>query len=106
MKICTVLLSTSLLCLVGGCKKESKQPPAKTAETGAVAPTAPAESVEVTLSCGSVGQDFDTCKAGAEAWAKKTGNKANVVTSPTSSTEKLALAQQLLAASATDVDIF
>src|SRR4029079_12594596 len=54
----------------------------------------------------SVGKDFDTCKAGAEAWAKKTGNTAKVVTSPTSSTEKLALAQQLLAAGATDVDIF
>ncbi|HEY0987584.1 MAG TPA: ABC transporter substrate-binding protein [Kofleriaceae bacterium] len=110
MKSCTVLLSISLLCLVGGCKKKSEQSPAKPTESGsaskpAAAPAPPA-SVEVTLSCGSVGQDFDTCKAGAEMWAKKTGNKANVVTSPTSSTEKLALAQQLLAAGATDVDIF
>ena len=110
MKSCTLLLSTSLLCLVGGCKKDSKQPPAKPAEsgsaTGSAAAAAPSAGVEVTLSCGSVGKDFDTCKAGAEQWAKKTGNKANVVTSPTSSSEKLALAQQLLAASATDVDIF
>jgi trehalose/maltose transport system substrate-binding protein len=109
MKSCTVLLSTALLCLVGGCKKESKQPPAKPAESGSAGSggvAAPAAGVEVTLSCGSVGKDFDTCKSGAEEWAKKTGNKVNVVTSPTSSTEKLALAQQLLAAGATDVDIF
>ena len=111
MKTCTLLLSISLLSLMGGCKKESKQPPAKPAEgssgSAAAAPApAPAAGVQVTLSCGSVGKDFETCKSGAEAWAKKTGNKVNVVTSPTSSTEKLALAQQLLAAGATDVDIF
>ena len=110
MKSCTVLLTLSL-CLVGGCKKKSEETPRpadKPAETGkpAATPAAPAGGVEITLSCGSVGKDFDTCKAGAEAWAKKTGNTAKVVTSPTSSTEKLALAQQLLAAGATDVDIF
>lgn len=110
MKSCNVLLSISLLCLVGGCKKKSEQPPAKPAESGSAgtpaATPAPPAGVQVTLSCGSVGKDFDTCKQGAEQWAQKTGNKVNVVTSPTSSTEKLALAQQLLAAGATDVDIF
>src|SRR5262245_13036205 len=109
MKSCTVLLTISL-CLLGGCKKKSAEEaaPAKPTESGAKPGAAPAPSggVEITLSCGSVGKDFDTCKAGAELWAKKTGNTAKVVTSPTSSTEKLALAQQLLAAGATDVDIF
>jgi trehalose/maltose transport system substrate-binding protein len=110
MKSCTLLLTLSL-CLVGGCKKEAPKPadkPAdKPAETGKPAATpAPAGGIEITLSCGSVGKDYDTCKTGAEAWATKTGNKAKVVTSPTSSTEKLALAQQLLAAGATDVDVF
>jgi trehalose/maltose transport system substrate-binding protein len=110
MKSCTLLLSLSL-CLVGGCKKKSEEAPKpsdKLAEAGkpAATPAAPAGGNEITLSCGSVGKDFDTCKSGAEAWAKKTGNTVKVVTSPTSSTEKLALAQQLLAAGATDVDIF
>src|ERR1043165_6149286 len=104
MKSCTVLLTLSL-CVVSGCKKEAPKPADKPAETGkpAATPAAPAGGVGGTLSCGSVGKDFDTCKAGAELWAKKTGNTAKVVTSPTSSTEKLALAQQLLAAGATDV---
>jgi trehalose/maltose transport system substrate-binding protein len=108
MKSCTVLLILTL-CLVGGCKKKSEDSPAKPADKPAETATKPAAApagVEITLSCGSVGKDFDTCKAGAELWATKTGNKAKVVTSPTSSTEKLALAQQLLAAGATDVDIF
>lgn len=110
MKSCTLLLTLSL-CLVGGCKKKSEEAPKpadKPAETGkpAATPAAAAGGNEITLSCGSVGKDFDTCKSGAEAWAKKTGNTVKVVTSPTSSTEKLALAQQLLAAGATDVDIF
>ncbi|HSR98662.1 MAG TPA: ABC transporter substrate-binding protein [Kofleriaceae bacterium] len=110
MKSCTVLLTLSL-CLVGGCKKQSQEAPKpadKPADTGkpAATPAAPAGGNEITLSCGSVGKDFDTCKSGAEAWAKKTSNTVKVVTSPTSSTEKLALAQQLLAAGATDVDIF
>ena len=29
----------------------------------------------ISISCGSVGQDFDTCKEGSEAWATKTGHK-------------------------------
>ncbi|MEO7729762.1 MAG: ABC transporter substrate-binding protein, partial [Kofleriaceae bacterium] len=68
-------------------------------------PAKPA-SAEIAISCGSVGKDYDTCKEGSELWAKKTGNTVKVVTSPTSSSEKLALAQQLLAAGATDVDVF
>jgi trehalose/maltose transport system substrate-binding protein len=103
MKTCIVLLSISLSLTVA-CKKASDDPAPKPTEKTAGTP-APA-TVEITLSCGSVGPDYDTCKAGAELWAKKTGNKVQVVTSPTSSTEKLALAQQLLAAGATDVDIF
>src|SRR5262249_24875432 len=61
----TVLLTISL-CVVGGCKKKSADEPApKPAESTkpAAAPAAPAApaGVEITLSCGSVGKDFDTC---------------------------------------------
>jgi len=62
-------------------------------------------SAEVTISCGSVGQDFDSCKAGVEAWEKKTGNKAKLVAAPASTTDALALYQQLLAAGASDIDV-
>jgi trehalose/maltose transport system substrate-binding protein len=58
------------------------------------------------VSCGSVGKEFETCKEGVEAWEKKTGNKVKLVSSPTSSSEKLAVAQQLLGAGASDIDVF
>jgi trehalose/maltose transport system substrate-binding protein len=108
------LLSASVLFAVG-CKKDAKKDgdtkapdqggegTPKTNEGGA---TPSSEPVEIAISCGSVGKDYETCKAGAEAWEKKTGNKVKLVTGPTSSTEQLALAQQLLAAGATDIDVF
>jgi trehalose/maltose transport system substrate-binding protein len=113
MKSYTVVLSilgSIGLVSAAGCNKKSDDQSAKTSAStkeGAATdkPAAPA-SVEIAISCGSVGKDYDTCKEGAERWAKKTGNTIKVVTSPTSSSEKLALAQQLLAAGATDVDVF
>src|SRR4051812_33370821 len=80
-------LFTALSTSTGACGKKDKGP------------------AEITISCGSVGQDFDSCKAGVEAWEKKSGNKAKLVASPASSTDALALYQQLLAAGASDIDI-
>ena len=60
----------------------------------------------LSISCGAVGQELEFCKTGAEAWAKKTGNQVNLISTPNSSTERLALYQQLLAAGASDVDVF
>jgi len=104
--VLSILGSIGLVSAAACNKKSADQSSSKTAEKGATdKPAAPA-SVEVAISCGSVGKDYDTCKEGSERWAKKTGNTIKVVTSPTSSSEKLALAQQLLAAGATDVDVF
>lgn len=83
MKTFTLLCSAAVLLL--GCKKS---------DSG------------IAISCGSVGKEFDVCKEGVEAWSKKTGHKATVVTSTTSSTDKLAAAQQLLSAESSDVDVF
>ena len=80
-------LITALSTGTGACGKKDKGP------------------AEITISCGSVGQDFDSCKAGVEAWEKKSGNKAKLVASPASTTDALALYQQLLAAGASDIDI-
>ncbi|MCB1766527.1 MAG: extracellular solute-binding protein, partial [Candidatus Competibacteraceae bacterium] len=60
----------------------------------------------LSISCGAVGQELEFCKTGAEAWAKKTGNEVNLISTPNSATERLALYQQLLAAGASDVDVF
>jgi trehalose/maltose transport system substrate-binding protein len=108
MKTLTVLCS--LVVLTVGCKKSedgaaNKKPTEGSAATAPAAPAQPA-SVEIAISCGSLGQEYDVCKEGAEAWASKTGNKVKVVTSPTSSSEKLAVAQQLLGAGAADIDVF
>src|SRR5215510_9935255 len=97
MKTLALLCSLAALATgVAGCKKS--------ADGSAKSP--PSESIEIAISCGSVGKDFDTCKEGSEAWAKKTGHKVKVVTSPTSSSEKLAVAKQLLATGAADIDVF
>ena len=63
-------------------------------------------AANVSISCGAVGQELELCKQGAEAWAKETGNTVTIVSTPNSTTERLALYQQLLAAGAKDIDVF
>src|SRR5262245_33740049 len=65
-----------------------------------------AHAVTISISCGAVGRELEVCRQGAEAWAKKTGNTINLVSTPDSTTERLALYQQLLAAGASDIDVF
>ena len=62
--------------------------------------------VNISISCGAVGQELELCREGAEAWAAETGNTVTVVSTPNSATERLALYQQLLAAGARDIDVF
>lgn len=75
------------------------------AAAGLAGPAA-AQGVDVSISCGAVGQELELCRQGAEAWAQETGNTVTVVSTPNSSTERLALYQQLLAAGADDIDVF
>lgn len=116
MKASVAAVLSATVLFVGGCKKTEKtetKNEAKGSGSGAMGSGQPGGSgaaqtgtVEIAISCGSVGKDMETCKAGAEAWEKKTGNKVKLVTGPTSSSEQLALAQQLLAAGSTDIDVF
>lgn len=74
---------------------------------GAAAFTANAVyAATLSISCGAVGAELQLCKEGAEAWSKQSGHTVNVISTPSSSTERLALYQQLLAAGAADIDIF
>ena len=59
----------------------------------------------ITIACGAVGIFHDLCRAGAERWAAETGNAVAFVQSPGSTTDRLALFQQLLAAGAADIDV-
>ncbi|HEX4766451.1 MAG TPA: ABC transporter substrate-binding protein [Lichenihabitans sp.] len=65
-----------------------------------------ARAETISFACGAVGLEFETCKAVADMWAKKTGNEVKLVSTPNSTTERLALYQQLLAAGSPDVDVF
>lgn len=99
------VLSLALVLVVGCKKKETQNQPAQPTST-AGGTSAPAASVEVSILCASLGIDFETCKAGAQRWEKKTGNKVRLVSSPTSTTERLAMSQQQLASGASDIDVF
>jgi trehalose/maltose transport system substrate-binding protein len=65
-----------------------------------------APAATVAISCGAVGQELELCREGAEAWAEKTGHTVQIVSTPNSSTERLALYQQILAAGASDIDVY
>src|SRR5215213_6313314 len=64
------------------------------------------QAAEISISCSALGKEYEICKEGAEAWAKRTGNTVKLVSTPNSATERLALYQQLLAAGAADIDVF
>ncbi|HEU0204761.1 MAG TPA: ABC transporter substrate-binding protein [Burkholderiaceae bacterium] len=67
---------------------------------------AQAQAQELAISCGAVGQELALCAEGVEAWSKKSGVKVKIVSTPNSTSERLALYQQLLAAKASDIDVF
>jgi trehalose/maltose transport system substrate-binding protein len=60
----------------------------------------------ISVACGAVGKELEICKQLTEVWANKTGNTIKIVSTPNSTTERLALYQQLLAAGSSDVDVF
>ncbi|MCK6425733.1 MAG: ABC transporter substrate-binding protein [Burkholderiaceae bacterium] len=64
-----------------------------------------AQAATLTISCGSVGQDFEFCKKHTEEWAKKTGHTVKLFTLPQSTTDLLGLYRQMFAARSADVDI-
>ncbi|WP_439114896.1 ABC transporter substrate-binding protein [Hydrogenophaga sp.] len=80
------------------------------AKAAALALTAPlwiagAQAATITISCGSVGQDFEFCKQTTSEWAKKTGHEVKLFTIPNSTTDILALFRQMFAAKSTDLDV-
>lgn len=76
---------------------------ALTAGIFAVQPGASAQALSI--SCGAVGVELELCKAGVDAWSKDKGVEVEIISTPNSSTERLALYQQILAAQGDDIDI-
>ncbi len=67
---------------------------------------AQARSVEVRVSCGSVGIEYQICLDGAESWARKTGHRVTLITTPQDSDQRLALYQQILSSRSNDLDVY
>jgi trehalose/maltose transport system substrate-binding protein len=65
-----------------------------------------AQAATLSISCGAVGLELELCQEGADAWAAATGNEVNVISTPNSATERLALYQQILAANSADIDVY
>lgn len=64
-----------------------------------------AQAATIAISCGAVGRELEICRAGAAEWAARTGHTVKLVSTPNSSSERLALYQQLLGARAPDLDV-
>ncbi|MDO4904348.1 MAG: ABC transporter substrate-binding protein [Lautropia sp.] len=64
-----------------------------------------AQAATLTISCGTVGQDYEFCKNAAETWAKENGHKVKLMSIPAASTDILGLYRKLFAAKSKDVDI-
>ncbi len=71
-----------------------------------LAGTAMAQGVTLHISCGAVGNELTACKQESEAWAQQTGNTVVVVSTPNSSSDRLALYQQQLAAQSSSIDVY
>ncbi|MCH8532731.1 MAG: ABC transporter substrate-binding protein [Saccharospirillum sp.] len=63
-------------------------------------------AVKVVIACGAVGIERQLCIEGAERWASQTGNEVDVIATPESSTERLAMYQLLLRERHDTVDVF
>lgn len=64
-----------------------------------------AQAATITISCGTVGQDFEFCKKHTSEWAKKTGHEVKLFTMPNTTNDILALFRQMFAAKSSNVDI-
>jgi trehalose/maltose transport system substrate-binding protein len=67
---------------------------------------APATAQELAISCGAVGQELKLCQDGVAAWSAQSGIDVKVVSTPNSTSERLALYQQILASGSADIDVY
>lgn len=64
-----------------------------------------AQAATITISCGTVGQDYEFCKRATDEWARKTGNSVKLVSIPTAPSDILGLYRKLFAAKSSDMDV-
>ncbi|WP_144079725.1 ABC transporter substrate-binding protein [Candidatus Endolissoclinum faulkneri] len=63
------------------------------------------ENNKLSISCGAVGIELKLCNAAVEIWSKNNGVKVEIIPTPNSSAERMAMYQQILANQSNDIDI-
>ncbi len=66
---------------------------------------AAAQPVHISISCGALGVELKLCTDAVEEWKRQTGHEVTIVSTPNSSTDRLALYLQMLASGTGDIDI-
>jgi trehalose/maltose transport system substrate-binding protein len=66
---------------------------------------APADATEISISCGALGVELELCTNAVREWEKQTGHTVTIITTPNSSTDRLALYLQMLASRTADIDV-
>lgn len=66
---------------------------------------AAAQPVRLSISCGALGVELKLCTEAVDEWMRRTGHEVTIVTTPNSSTDRLALYLQMLASGADDIDV-
>lgn len=64
-----------------------------------------ARGAQLTIACGSVGQEYELCKEAVGTWSKMTGHEVKIAHLPNSATERLVMFQRLLYEKHNTVDI-
>jgi trehalose/maltose transport system substrate-binding protein len=64
------------------------------------------QAATLKIACSGLGQEMELCKGAAEAWASKSGNQVEVVSTPNDGSERLALFQQVLGSGSDKIDVF
>ena len=90
------LLASALI--VSGCRRADDKAAA------AVAGGGPA-SVQLSIACGALGVELRLCTDAVHAWEAKTGHRVTIVSTPNSSSDRLALYLQLLGSRSAEIDV-
>jgi trehalose/maltose transport system substrate-binding protein len=79
---------------------------ARTALVTMMLACAAAQGATLKIACSGLGKELELCRGAVDAWAKKTGNAVEVVSTPNDASERLALYQQVLSSGSDKIDVF
>lgn len=70
-----------------------------------LAPAGRAVAADLSIACGALGVELELCTDAVHDWEARTGHSVDIVTTPNSSTDRLALYLQMLASRSEDIDV-